>query len=151
MRTNVEPFVFWLVARQICNLEVMDIQISADQAVLWLRAHQLCCLGGRAGESGEIIFYSKKLKDGPSADLADYLNADEEERKTDNAPLVEAKENEVAAVTATIETNLWGHLGVAADSVKDDLAETENSVAGDEASSEWEERQKSRVESPQLM
>ena len=37
------------------------------------------------------------------------------------------------------------------DSVEGDLAETENSLAGDEASSEWEECQKSRVESPQLM
>ena len=40
-------------------------------------------------------------------DLADSLKADEEERKTDHAPLVQVKENEeVAIVTATIETNL---------------------------------------------
>ena len=32
--------------------------------------------------------------------------AHEEDRKTDHAPLVQAKENEVATVTATIETNL---------------------------------------------
>ena len=86
------------------------------------------------------------------ADLAYHLKADEEERKTDNAPVVAATENEVVTVAATIETKLWhGDPGVAADSVKGDVAETENAVAGDEASSEWEERQKSRVESPQLM
>ena len=39
-------------------------------------------------------------------DLADSLKADEEDRKTDHAPLVQVKANEVATVTATIETNL---------------------------------------------
>ena len=49
-------------------------------------------------------------------------------------------ENEVATVTATTETNLrHGDLGVEMDSVKGDVAETENSNAGDKASSEWEE------------
>ena len=42
-----------------------------------------------------------------SSDHAYYLKADEEERKTDNAPLAAGKENEVATVTATIETKLW--------------------------------------------
>ena len=41
------------------------------------------------------------------ADLADPLKADEEDRKTDHAPLVQVKADWVAAVTATIETNLW--------------------------------------------
>ena len=51
-----------------------------------------------------------------------------------------------------IETNLRQRgLGVEVDSVKGDLAETENPFSGDEASSKWEERQKSRVKSPQLM
>ena len=38
--------------------------------------------------------------------LADTLNADEEDRKSDRAPLVAVTENEVATVTATIETNV---------------------------------------------
>ena len=40
------------------------------------------------------------------ADLADSLKADEEDRKSDHATLVAAKEHEVATATETIETNL---------------------------------------------
>ena len=98
-----------------------------------------------------------------SADLADSQKADEEDRKSDHATLVAAKEFEVTTLMATIETNLrQGDFGVEVDSMKGDLAETENSLAGDEASSQWEERQKSRADelrsrllqrrsSPQLM
>ena len=39
-------------------------------------------------------------------DLADTLKANEEDHKTDHVPLVQAKENEVATLTATIETNI---------------------------------------------
>ena len=49
----------------------MDIQTSADPAVLWLTERQLCCLNGHAPESGEIIGILMKLKDGMPADLAD--------------------------------------------------------------------------------
>ena len=43
-----------------------------------------------------------------AADLANSLKADEEDRRSDHAPLVQMKENEeVATLTATIETNLW--------------------------------------------
>ena len=121
------------------NVKVNEIQTRADPAVLWLRARQLCYLGCHAPE---------KSKDVMPADLADSLKADEEDRKTDHAPLVAATENqEVATLTATIETNLrQGDLGVEVDSMKGDLAETENSLAGDEASSEREERQKSRAD-----
>ena len=45
--------------------------------------------------------------DDMSADLADSLEADEEDRKSDHTTLVQVKENEVATLTATIETNLW--------------------------------------------
>ena len=88
------------------NVQVMEIQTSAGPAVLWLRARQLCYLGGHALESGEIIGILK-LKDDMSADLADFLNPDEEDRKIDHGTLVETKENEeVATLTATVETNL---------------------------------------------
>ena len=79
----------------------MEIQTSADPAVLWLRARQLCYLGGRALES-EIIGILQKLKDDMSADLADSQKADEKDRKADHATLVATKENEVATLTATI-------------------------------------------------
>ena len=48
-----------------------------------------------------------KLEGDASADLAKSLKADEEDHGSDDAPLVQVKENEeVATLTATIETNL---------------------------------------------
>ena len=84
----------------------MEIETSADPAVFGLRARQLCYLGGHALQSGEIVGILRKLKDDMPTDLADSLKADEEDRKTDHAPLVQVKANEVATVTATIERNL---------------------------------------------
>ena len=46
-----------------------------------------------------------KLEDDMPADLAKSLKVDEEDRKTDHAPLVQVKANWVASVTASIETN----------------------------------------------
>ena len=109
----------------------MEFQTSADPAVLWHRARQFCCVGGHAPESGEIIGILQKLKDDMSAHLADSQKADEEDRKSDHATLVQAKENEVATLTATIEPNLQqGDLGVEVDRVEGDLAETENLFYG---------------------
>ena len=71
----------------------MEIQTSADPAVLWLRARQLCYLGGQALQSGEIIGL-QTLKDDMPADLADSL-------KTDEASLVRMKENELVMLRAT--------------------------------------------------
>ena len=64
----------------------MKNETSADPAVLWLRARQLCYLGGHAPQSGEIIGVLK-WKDDMPADLSDTLKADEEDCKTDRAPL----------------------------------------------------------------
>ena len=123
----------------------MEIQTSAGPAVLWLRARQLCYLGGHAPESGEMIG-RQTLMDDMAADLADSLKAGEEDRKTDHAPLVQVKENEVDMLTATIETDLrQGDLETGVDGMKGDLTETE--TKGNEALSEWEgERQKSRAD-----
>ena len=88
----------------------MEIQTSADPAVLWLRARQLCYLAP---------------KDGMPADLANSLKADEEDRKTDHAPLVVTENEEVATLTATIETNLK----------QGDLETRLRSFSGDQASS----------------
>ena len=76
------------------------------------------------------------------ADLADSPKAEEEERNTDQAPPVAATDNEVAIVTATIETNFRE----SGDGMKGDLTETE--TESKEASPEWEEkeRQKSRAD-----
>ena len=96
------------------SVKVVEIRTGAGPAVLWLSARQLCYLGSHAPESGEIMVFC----------LADCLKADEEDRKCDHATLVAAKES-----------------GVEVDSVKGDLAETENPFSDDQASSEWEERQ----------
>ena len=53
------------------SVQVMEIQTSADPAVLWLRARQLCHLGSHAPQSGEIVGILQKLKDDMPADLAD--------------------------------------------------------------------------------
>ena len=117
----------------------MELQTTADPAVLRLRAHQLCYLGRHAPQSGKIIGILK-LKDDMPIDLANSVKADEEDRKNDHATLV------AATLTAMLETHFrQGDLGVQADGIKGDLTETENSFAGDEASSEREERQKSRA------
>ena len=56
--------------------------------------------------SGGEIMDLLKLKDDMPADLANSLKADED-RKSDHTTLVHVKENEeVATLTATIETNL---------------------------------------------
>ena len=83
----------------------MEIETSADPAVLWLRARQLCYLGGHAPQSGEVVGILRKLKDDMPTDLVDSLKADVEDRKTDHAPLVPVKASEVDTVTATIVTN----------------------------------------------
>ena len=63
-----------------------------------------------------------KLEDYVPAALANFPKADEEDGKSDRAPLVQVKANWVATVTATIETNL-GQGGAV---VKEDVAtETE--------------------------
>ena len=79
-----------------------------------------------------------QLKDDMPADLADSLKADEEDRRSDHAPLVEVTENgEVATLTATIETNFR----------QGDIAIEVVAFSGDQASSETENHcQKSRAE-----
>ena len=59
------------------NVKVMEIHTSADPAVLWLRARQLCYLGGHASQSCESIGLLKLKDDMP-------LEADEEDRKSDH-------------------------------------------------------------------
>ena len=57
----------------------MESETSADPAVLWLRARQLCYLGGHVPQSGEIVGILRKLKDDMPTDLADFLKAGEED------------------------------------------------------------------------
>ena len=93
-----------------------------------------------------------------SEDLAGAQKV-EEERKANHAGLIAAKE-EIATLTSTIETKLTqqGNLAVEVESLKNDVADTQRSLAADQElaaklagscgsqSSEWEERRKSRAE-----
>ena len=121
----------------VCDLHIAHVQncplpsCGSERAssAIWAATHQ---------RAAEIVGILQKLKDGMPADLADSQR-EKEASKANRAGL-------------TAATNLRQcDLGVEVDSVEGDLAETENSLAGDEASSEWEERQKSSVESPQFM
>ena len=81
---------------------------------------------------------------------------EEDDRNANHAGLVAAKEG-IATLTATIETKLTrqGDLAVEVESLKNDLADTQRSLAADleltaklaesrsSQSSEWEERQES--------
>ena len=90
------------------HVKVNEIQTSADPAFFWLRARHLCFLTTVVHpHSGEIMGLLK-LEDYMPAALANSLKADEEDRRSDHAPLVAVADNEeVATLTATIETNLW--------------------------------------------
>ena len=110
---------------------------------------------GYAPKSGEIIGILKQLKDEMSEDLAAAQKA-EEERKANHVGLIAAKE-EIATLTSTIETKLTrqGNLAVEVESLKNDVADTQTSLAADQelaaklagsCSSQSSERQKSRAE-----
>ena len=104
---------------------------------------------GYAPQSGEIIGILKQLM---------AAQKEEEDRNANHAGLVAAKE-EIATLTATIETKLTrqGDLTVEVESLKNGLADTQRSLAADQKlaaklaescggqSSEWVERQKSRA------
>ena len=106
---------------------------------------------GYAPQSGEIIIgILKQLK---------TVQKEEEDRKANHAEIVAAKKEDIATVTATIETKLalQGDLAVEVESLKNDVADMQRSLAADQEliaklaesgsgqSSEWEERQESRA------
>ena len=104
---------------------------------------------GHAPHSGEIIGILKQLM---------AAQKEDEDRKANQTGLVAAKE-EIATLTATIETKLTrqGGLAVEEESLKNDVADTQRSLAADQElaaklaesrsnqSSEWDERQNSSV------
>ena len=103
---------------------------------------------GYAPQSGEIVGILKQLM---------AAQKEEEDRKAIQAGLIAAKEEEIATLTAAIETKLTqqGNLAAEVESLKNDVADTQRSLAADQElaaklaesgsgqSSEWEERQKS--------
>ena len=109
-----------------------------------------------APQSGEIVGILKQLM---------AAQKEEEDRKANQAGLIAAKEEEIATLTATIETKLTqqGNLAAEVESLKNDLADTQRSLAADlelaaklaesrsSQSSEWEERQETVLEKARLV
>jgi len=112
-----------------------------------------------APQSGEIIGILKQMGDTMAANLGSATKDEEAAIKTFEG-LVQAKNKEIDALTSTVETKTEqiGELGVAIVRMKDDLAETQATLAEDQAfladlskscaskSSEWEARSKTRAE-----
>ena len=134
------------------NGESNHVSTSVDVAV-WLestmnrasdgdRSTSLSFLSCGALQSGEIIGILKQLK---------AVQKEEEDRKANHAEIVAAKKEDIATLTATIETKLarQGGLAVEVESLKNDVADQELAAKLAEScsgqSSEWEERQESRA------
>jgi len=112
-----------------------------------------------APASGEIIGILKQMGDTMAAALADATETEEGSIKTYKG-LMKAKAKEVEATTATVEakTKQIGDLGVALVQMKEDLEDTQASLAEDKhflknlekecatKTAEWEERSKTRAE-----
>merc|ERR1711920_282261 len=112
-----------------------------------------------APQSGEIIGILKQMGDTMAANLASATSEEEAAIKTFDG-LVQAKKQEIEALTSTVEgkTKQIGELGVSIVRMQDDLAETQGTLAEDKAfladlskscatkTSEWEARSKTRTE-----
>jgi len=115
--------------------------------------------GSYAPQSGEIIGILKQMLDTMLKDLADTTATEEEGIKTYEA-LMAAKKKEVAALTSTVEakTGQIGELGVAIVQMKEDISDTQATLAADQEflqdldkscktkTAEWEERSKTRAD-----
>jgi len=112
-----------------------------------------------APQSGEIIGILKQMGDTMAANLGSTTGDEQAAIKTFEG-LVQAKKNEIGALTSTIEakTKQIGELGVAIVRMQNDLDETQATLAEDKAfladlskscatkTSEWEARSKTRAE-----
>merc|ERR1711920_1092704 len=112
-----------------------------------------------APQSGEIIGILKQMGETMAANLGSATSDEQAAIKTFEG-LVQAKKKEIDALTSTVEakTKQIGELGVAIVRMKDDLAETQATLAEDKAfladlskscatkTSEWEARSKTRAE-----
>jgi len=112
-----------------------------------------------APQSGEITGILKEIGDTMAASLSD-ATATENDAIKNYKGLMAAKTKEVGALTATVEskTSQIGELGVSIVTMKEDLADTQETLGEDKAfladlekscatkTSEWEERSKTRQE-----
>ena len=112
-----------------------------------------------APASGEIVGILKQMGDTMAASLAEATETEEGSINIYKG-IIYAKSNEVEALTATVEakTKQIGNLGVALVQMKEDLDDTQASLAEDKhflknlekecatKTAEWEERSKTRAE-----
>ena len=132
------------------NMDEMDRQVL----ISFLSGAQ-----GYAPKSGQIIGILKQMGDTMAADLASSTATEEAAIKTYD-DLMAAKKEEVAALTASIETKLKeiGELGIEIVDMKEDVDDTAAALGADKKflaelekgcatkTKEWEERSKTRAE-----
>merc|ERR1719316_349509 len=114
---------------------------------------------GYVPQSGEIVGILKQMKDTMAADLKEITET-EEKAKADFEGMMKAKAAQIAALTQEIEekTERLGNRGVELVNMKEDLDDTQKSLAEDKAfladlekncatkKQEWAERQKIRAD-----
>mmetsp|Transcript_21621 Transcript_21621/g.37057 ORF Transcript_21621/g.37057 Transcript_21621/m.37057 type:complete len:691 (-) Transcript_21621:40-2112(-) len=142
-------------ASTLRRLTMSNININPSERDLLtsflMAGHQ----NGYVPKSGEIVGILKTIKDEMEAELADITEA-EKTSVADFEGLVAAKKKEIASLTKSIETKsvLIGELGVAIAQQENDLENTKESLAEDQAflanldencaakTKEWEEFKK---------
>ena len=93
-------------------------RVSDDDRSMLFSFLALSASQGYAPQSGEIIGILKQLMDEMTEDLA-AAQKEEEDRKANHAGLIAAKKEEIATLTATIQTKLTrqGDLAVEVESL----------------------------------
>mmetsp|Transcript_155155 Transcript_155155/g.282108 ORF Transcript_155155/g.282108 Transcript_155155/m.282108 type:complete len:625 (-) Transcript_155155:41-1915(-) len=142
-------------ASTLRRISESNIDISSSDRDLLASFLSVSNHGGYVPQSGEIVGILKTIKDEMEAELAD-ITATEKTSVTDFEGLVAAKKKQIAAQTKAIESKsvLIGKLGVAIAQQENDLENTKESLAEDQAflanldenckakTAEWEEFKK---------
>eukprot|EP00444_Apocalathium_aciculiferum_P053954 CAMPEP_0183600462 /NCGR_PEP_ID=MMETSP0371-20130417/179950_1 /TAXON_ID=268820 /ORGANISM="Peridinium aciculiferum, Strain PAER-2" /LENGTH=731 /DNA_ID=CAMNT_0025812543 /DNA_START=70 /DNA_END=2265 /DNA_ORIENTATION=+ len=141
--------------RNLANNDKVDMTESDRQDLVAFLSQG----SGYAPQSGQITGILKEMGDTMAKDLAEDTATEAASIKTFEA-LIAAKEKEVQALTATVETKTTqiGELGVAIVQMKEDLSDTDATMLEDKKflaelesscgtkTKEWEERSKTRAE-----
>mmetsp|Transcript_160904 Transcript_160904/g.296685 ORF Transcript_160904/g.296685 Transcript_160904/m.296685 type:complete len:676 (+) Transcript_160904:88-2115(+) len=142
-------------ASTLRRLTMSNIDINPSERDLLTSFLMVGHQDGYVPKSGEIVGILKTIKDEMEAELAD-ITATEKKSVADSEGLVAAKKKEIASLTKSIETKsvLIGELGVAIAQQENDLENTKESLAEDQAflanldencaakTKEWEEFKK---------
>mmetsp|Transcript_18057 Transcript_18057/g.33562 ORF Transcript_18057/g.33562 Transcript_18057/m.33562 type:complete len:688 (-) Transcript_18057:104-2167(-) len=142
-------------ASTLRRLTMSNIDINPSERDLLTSFLMVGHQDGYVPKSGEIVGILKTIKDEMEAELADITET-EKKSVADSEGLVAAKKKEIASLTKSIETKsmLIGELGVAIAQQENDLENTKESLAEDQAflanldencavkTKEWEEFKK---------